>query len=353
MTPDQDVAMNVKDKLTKAMEAVDRALWKLVGAENEILFHFLRVVLACVLLAVLLALALGVVVVLWMAVSVLLAAMVAAAPYLVAIAVFLGLVALWGFHLRREERNKIRETERQNDLKQQAEERQRARNQRIRESLLAADAKTMNSMEAVLASLRRFDHRLEVAITPAHYTDLFGDNWVNVREFAESPQGRSVPDMSALLVGVMILYKQAQDLPWIPENLRLMQSVWGEASKKRKLLSDLLEAAQAQIASGHAVLKAEILEERIPSPIPEMAVTPPPAALLGRPQRTASVPEMAVQPPPAPPKMLPPQPPRAVAVVGPAPKLSVPPTLEELQRYCIWVNGGSEWLPNQENPRGR
>lgn len=223
--------------------------------------------------------------------------------------------------------------EQQRALAQQAEERGRARGVRIHQSVLAADQKTRNNIETILASLRRFALRLEVAIAPAHYNDLFGDNWVSVREFSESSQGRKVPEVSALLVDIIICYKQAQDIPWIPENSGRIQYRWAEASKKRKWLSETLEAAQATSPIASNVVEAEILEEALP--ILKMAVVPPPAPPS---QKTSSIPEMAVQPPPAPPMVLPP---REVAVVAPAPKLSIPPTLEELQRYCIWVSGNN------------
>ena len=188
--------MNIKDRIIKATEAVDRSLWKLVGKENDILFHFLRLVLGCVLLAVLIAAALGVGSVLAMAIPPLFAALAVALPYLVTIAVFLGIVGLLVLQNRHERRQRLRERERQETLKRQAEERQRARAVRIHQSLLAADPTTQKHIESVLASLRRFDHRLELSLTPDHYMNLFGDNWVNVREFAESSYGRGVPEVS-------------------------------------------------------------------------------------------------------------------------------------------------------------
>ena len=349
--------MSIKDNFIKAKESVERWLWKLVGKENAILFHFLRFVLACILFALLLALTVGIVAVLWKAVLILIAFIIAAASYLIVIAVFSGVVALLVLKNRSEKRQRLRERELQNYQQKQAEERQRARNVKIRQSLLTVDQKTRNNIEAVIASLRRFDHRLELAITPAHYTDLFGDNWVNVREFAESSQGRNVQEVSGLLVEIIILYKQAQDIPWVPENLRRMQLWWGEASKKRKWLSEIVEAAQATapIVSAPMVLEAEILEEPELLPIPEMVVQPPPAPVRilhgaspihemavmpppapARRSVASSIPEMAVVPPPAPPIVHPPR-----ESIGLAPKLSVPPTLEELQKYCMWVNGNN------------
>ena len=100
-----------------------------------------------------------------------------------------------------------------------------------------------------------------------------------MREFAESSYGRKVPEVSGLLVEIIILYKQAQEIPWIPDNLRRMQAWWGEASRKRKWLSEIMDEAQAPtpIASSPMVLAAEVLEEPELFPIPEMSVQPPPS----------------------------------------------------------------------------
>ena len=110
--------------------------------------------------------------------------------------------------------------------------------------MLTVDQETTHKVETVLDSLRRFDRRLAVAITPPHYSDLVGDNWTNVREFAESPQGRSVPELAALLVEIIILYRQAEEMLWVPKNLERVERWWGEASEKRRWLSDIVEAAR-------------------------------------------------------------------------------------------------------------
>ena len=294
----------------------------------------------------LLALAFGIVAALWKAVLIVVAALVVAAPYLAVIAIVaclaVFLVLLKRLNDRLNERQRLRESERQNALNKQEEERQTANAIRIQQSVLAADLKTRDSIETIIASLRRFDHRLEVAITPAHYTDLFGDNWVNVREFSESSCGRKVPEVSAMLVDIIICYKQAQNIAWIPENVRVMQSWWSQASKKRKWLSDLVAAAQAPIVAAPSavdVLEAVAFEEPKVASIPEMAVRPLPASPSKRP---SSIHEMVVEPPPAPPVVQSPPPrTRRHVPLGPAPTLSVPPTLEELQRYSVWVSGNS------------
>lgn len=111
--------MNVKDKFNKVTERVDRGLWKLVGKENDILFHFLRIVLACISVAVLGGIAFAVIALLWRAVLMLSPVIVGAAPYLVAIAVVLGIVAIRVFINRSKESKRRREIERQNALSKQ------------------------------------------------------------------------------------------------------------------------------------------------------------------------------------------------------------------------------------------
>ena len=107
----------LKDKLNKVTESVDRWLWRLVGKENDILFHFLRIALACIALAVLIALPSGSFLVLWKAVPILVTVIVAAAPYLTVIAVAVGITALFVFAQHFDKQRRLRETERQKTLK--------------------------------------------------------------------------------------------------------------------------------------------------------------------------------------------------------------------------------------------
>ena len=164
---------------------------------------------------------------------------------------------------------------------------------RIQQSLLAADRQTRSGVENILASLQRFDHRLQLVISPAHYIDLFGDNWATVRQFVESAQGRTVPEVSARLVEIVILYKRAQDVRWVPINHERIHAWWGEAARRRTWLSDQLEA----------VAKADVSDAPTAEPLPQASIIPPPAAPTGTP-----------------------------------PQLSVPPTLDDLLRYYEWIN---------------
>jgi hypothetical protein len=75
--------------------------------------------------------------------------------------------------------------EHQRALRKEADERQRVRGIRLQQSLLAADRETKTSLETVLASLRRFGHRLEVAITSASLTSRrFTRGWSEISLWA-------------------------------------------------------------------------------------------------------------------------------------------------------------------------
>ena len=73
--------------------------------------------------------------------------------------------------------------------------------------------------------------------------------------------------------------------------------------------------------------------------IPEMAVKPPTAIPSRKPLMESSIPEMSVKPPPAPTVVQTPSPQPRTVRLGPPPTLSIPPTLEELQRYHDWIGG--------------
>ena len=236
--------------------------------------------------------------------------MVAALPWLILVMVVLGVVAVAYMAIRSNQARMLRERQAQQALRRQAEERERLRGISIQETLLTADETTQTKVKNVLAGLRRFDHRLEVSITPAHYSDLFGDNWVNVREFTESPQGRSVPEVSALLVEIIISYGRAQQMPWTAETLGLLRNCWIEASKKLKWMSYLLETAKpVVVAEVVREPKAASIPEMQVAPVvipqsqplpPEMAVTLPTFLPSRTPLTESSIPEMSVKPPPAP-----------------------------------------------------
>ncbi len=147
----------------------------------------------------------------------------------------------------------------------------------------------------MLAALERFDRRLELAITPAHYMDLLGDNWVEVREFVESAEGRGLPEVSVTLVEIVILYKRAQEVRWAPVNHDRIHAWWSEAARRRKWLSETVQAATA--SSGKAASATE-----------------------GEPSSDATAQTSGA------------------ARHGP-PTLSVPPTLDDLLRYYDWIGG--------------
>ncbi len=336
-----------KHKASQVIASVNCWLKKCVGEENDILFHFVRFMLVVVLAAMAVLLVAALVVGVVKVAVIVYAAVVAALPWLILVAVAVGIVAMFYLANRSYQARMLREWQVQEALQRQAEERERLRGISIRETLLAADETTQAKVNNVLVGLRRFDHRLEVSITPAHYSDLFGDNWVNVREFTESPQGRSVPEVSALLVEIIISYRRAQQIPWTAENLGWIRNCWIEASRKLKWMSHLLETAEPMVvadmvqepkaASIPEMQVAPVVIPRTQSSIPEMVVKPLTVLPSRKPLTESSIPEMSVTPPPAPVQTLAPQPQNVR--LGPPPTLSIPPTLEELQRYHDWIGG--------------
>ena len=296
--------MSPKDKLVQWTASVNLWLKKVIGDENVILFHFAQFALVAVIVVLLVGLALWFVALAFQAVAMVVAAFVAALPYLLALAVIVGAVAFSINAYRSKGLKRRREVEGRNEvvgpsaLHTFAEARSTDDAAAVRQSLLAADPQTRKHLESVLASLQRFDHRLQLVITPVHYADVFGDNWVSVREFVESAQGGKVPEVSAKLVEIIILYKRAQDARWVPVNHERIHAWWSEAARRRKWLSDAVEAT----ASGFGL--AEAVREPKATSLPEIGVVPP------SPERQK----------------------------GTAPKFSAPATLEELLRYYEWVD---------------
>jgi hypothetical protein len=290
--------MSKKDKLLQWAAGADCWLKKAIGEGNEILYHFVRLLLIAVVAALLVGAAVWLVSAVFNVVAIVFAAFVAAAPYLLAVAIVAG-VATFAVHIYRQRRQRRRASETPAASQTPAEvpppvpadTRPTASDDNIRQALRAADETTRGCLQAVLASLQRFDHRLELLITPAHYTDLFGDNWAFVRQFVESPQGKSVPAVSVMLVELMILYKRAQEVRWVPINNERIRAWWSEAARRRKCLAEMLDAAA----------RPETGDE-------------------------ATGPQASV--------------PRPEAATPSAPKLNSPPSLDDLLRYYEWMNRG-------------
>ena len=120
----------------------------------------------------------------------------------------------------------------------------------MRKSLLAADQPTRSALQAVLTTLQAFDHRLELVITPVHYTDLFGDNWAIVRQFVESPHGKSVPETSQALLEIIILYKRAQEARWVPINHDRIHAWWTEGHPPAEMAVGIVRVHGRSIRPG-------------------------------------------------------------------------------------------------------
>jgi hypothetical protein len=296
--------MSRKEKLIQWVVSANLWLKKALGEDKDLLFHFVRFLLIAILLALLVGVVVWIVAGVFQVVSSVVGVILASLPYLAAIAAVAGIVALALYAYRAKESKRTGEAVRRSDLQgqnsrqNQAQRRPPEAGDGLRQSLLAADQGTRSKLEAVLACLQRFDHRLQASITPAHYTDLFGDTWVSVREFVESSQGRSVPEVSAMLVEIVILYKRAQEVRWVPIHHERIHAWWGEAARRRTQLSDAVQSIA--IASAAEIARA-------PNAAP--------------PLQTGAVP-----------------PPETQAPV--APQLSGNPSLDELLRYHEWTNQG-------------
>ncbi len=99
-----------------------------------------------------------------------------------------------------------------------------------------------------------------------------------------------MPEVSAALVEIVILYKRSQEVRWAPINHERIHAWWSEAARRRKALSDALDAAAAITRNDAASAS-------------EMTAAPPSQPRHGDP-----------------------------------PKLGAPPTLDDLLRYHEWLN---------------
>ncbi len=262
---------------------VDRWLKKLIGEENELLYYFVRLLLIVVIFALIVAVLVEIVWLIWRAVSLVFAAFIAARWYLLALAIIGGIAALVVYYRRKKSKG-LQKTDSPGEVggaiapqkhsTAKLETRPAEDDLGLRKSLLAADNQTRSALQSVLTSLLRFDHRLELVITPIHYTDLFGDNWAIVRQFVESPPGRSVPEVSTALLEIVILYKRAQEARWVPINHDRIHAWWTEAARRRKWLSELFESTAAE--SGPGAPKGHPASDASPRDEPPKPIAPTP-----------------------------------------------------------------------------
>src|SRR5208282_5397464 len=86
--------MNRKDKLLQVTARVNFWLKKVIGKENVILYHFAQFALVAIIVVLLVSVAVWIAALLFQAISIVVAALVVALPYLLTIAVIAGVVAL-------------------------------------------------------------------------------------------------------------------------------------------------------------------------------------------------------------------------------------------------------------------
>ncbi len=214
--------MSNLDKFLEVPRRVDRWLKKVIGQENDLLYHFVRLLLIAIVFALVVAVVVEIVWLIWRAMSLAFSAFIVALPYLLAAAIIAGVAALT-VYVRRKRSKRPQRAETPGEAAgaiapqklspASPQTRPPDDDPGISRSLLSADQPTRGALQAVLTSLQRFDHRLELVITQVHYTDLFGDNWAVVRQFVESPQGRGMTEVSAALLEIIILYKRAAGGP--------------------------------------------------------------------------------------------------------------------------------------------
>jgi hypothetical protein len=260
--------MSKLDKFLEFPRRFDRWLKKAVGAENDLLYHFIRLLLIAIVAALVVAIVVEIVLTIWWAVMSIVSLIISVRYYLLAAAVLAAIVALV-IYIRRKRSKRPEKVEEPAAATEQTAPQKPPQpfpndeEARLRRAVLSADQPTRSGLQTVLTSLQRFDHRLELVITQVHYTDLFGDNWAVVRQFVESPQGKSVPELSAALLEIIILYKRAQEAKWVPINQDRIHAWWTEAARRRKLLSEIVDSSAA--GPGSIEPKADIDAEPGPS----------------------------------------------------------------------------------------
>ena len=107
------------------------------------------------------------------------------------------------------------------------------------------------SGRSALNVLKKVQARIEVGINYADYSTVVGEGWGEVKVFAESPEGKTVPDFSDMLVSAMAKYKLALDVwrsvidahEFIPARAFrevMRQECWQAAGRRLKVAESLI-----------------------------------------------------------------------------------------------------------------
>lgn len=151
-----------------------------------------------------------------------------------------------------------------------AEESRRAEEQR-RKAAAAAYRNPPPAARTTLNTLKKFEAKIEVGINYHDYSSAIGDVWGEVKVFAESPEGRTMPDFSVALAKAVDDYKSGMEV-WhhkieyeiLYDRFKLevlLQSCWHRASMRIKLAEALLDPEQTEKALETAARLASEKEE--------------------------------------------------------------------------------------------
>ena len=162
-----------------------------------------------------------------------------------------------------EEKQRIAEDE---ERKRTAEEKTRAEEKRLKEAI-ATYRNAPPSARNALNAVKKVEARAEVGITYKDYSTVVGEAWADVKIFAESPEGKKLPEFSFLLVSAMGKYKLALDI-WHKTDTTLdFESEFQAIGHQRipfytKVLSDSLRqrcwgAAHRRIDMAESLITAE------------------------------------------------------------------------------------------------
>ncbi len=160
-----------------------------------------------------------------------------------------------------EERRKIAEEKEQALAAERAQriaaEKQQAEEKR-RKAAIAAYRNLPQSARAALNVLKKVEARTEIGLSYSDYSTVVGEAWGEVKVFAESPEGKAIPDFSMMLANAIADYKSALKAwhdkieypalygPRIVDLSVLMQRCWSRAGRRISLAEALLDAEKTE-----------------------------------------------------------------------------------------------------------
>lgn len=166
-----------------------------------------------------------------------------------------------------------------------AEEKSRAEEKR-REEAVSAYRNAPQSARNALGVVKKVEARTEVGINYRDYSTVVGEAWGDVKVFAESPEGKAVPEFSVLLVSAMAKHKLAVDV-WRGKfgnsNLRfdeelsdiVLRECWRAARYRLKVAGSLVSIDDVAAGLSRAAILRKVdetYEATIRSLFPELVL---------------------------------------------------------------------------------